>query len=292
MIWLSLLFLSTVSFAAPEPSLPDFCVSSLSALPGKHNQQELKDACSHAQMLDSCVSEKGVRIFHIDKAAKAGSKDPKKILVFALIHGDEYPSGSVARSWLERLTAIEPRNTWRIVPILNPDGLHNHTRMNAHGVDLNRNFPTKDWDTNALKYWAKATKRDKRRYPGPSAGSEKETRCAMRQIEEYKPDLILSIHTPYGVLDFDGPKIPPPDYHHIPWKNLGNYPGSLGRYMWVDRSKPTLTIELQSKGVVEQLEAFDRLQDVTGDIASRSLKVLKGKDKSKAPPPKDGKKAP
>ncbi len=278
MTFLFFLLLTSTAFAE---NLSDFCVSSLKALPGKTKNGELAAACAKAAQLESCVSEKGVRIFHYDRAARATEKEPKKILVFALVHGDEFPSGSVARSWIERLGLIEPRNSWRVVPILNPDGLKNKTRMNANGVDVNRNFPTKDWDEKALKYWEKETKKDPRRYPGKSAASEKETICALAHIDDFQPDLILSIHTPYGVLDFDGPKIAPPNFPRIPWKNLGNYPGSLGRYMWVDKSKPTLTIELHGKGVVEKLEEFDRLQDITGDIAIKSEKILRSKDKKK-----------
>lgn len=269
------LLLSSLAYADDPVSLETLCFDSLKALEGKSKLEALKDACSQAKMLDGCTSEKGERIFHYDKAAKEGEKDSKRILVFSLVHGDEFPSGSVARSWMERLTTIEPRNHWRVVPILNPDGLKAKTRYNANGVDINRNFPTKDWDEKALQYWEKHTKKDKRRYPGASAASEKETRCAIAHIDDFNPDLILSIHTPYGVLDFDGPKIPPPNFPHIPWKSLGNYPGSLGRYMWVDRSKPTLTIELHGNKVAEKLEKFDRLQDITGDIAIKTEKILK-----------------
>lgn len=284
---ISLLFLilSTVVFAETESpaekSLSDFCVESLKALPGKSRIEELKQACSQAAMLPSCVSEKGVRIFHYDKAAKGGEKEPKKILVFALMHGDEFPSGSVARSWMERLSTIEPRNSWRVVPIVNPDGLKNKTRYNANGVDVNRNFPSKDWDEKALSYWEKRTKKDKRRFPGNKAASEKETICSIAHIDEFDPDLILSIHTPYNVLDFDGPKIKAPAFAGMPWKTLGTYPGSLGRYMWADRLKPTLTIELSGTGVAEKLERFDKLQDITGDIAIKSEKILKDQDEEK-----------
>jgi hypothetical protein len=291
---LSLLSFSSVTFAdtvtktdtsvnAPQVSIPDLCVSSLKSLPGKNNEEALVAACKNATMLPSCVSTKGVPIFQIDH--QSSTPEARKILVFALIHGDEFPSGSVARSWLERLTKIPTRNHWRIIPVLNPDGVKNKTRYNANGVDLNRNFPTKDWDGQALKYWEQKTKKDKRRYPGPSAASEVETRCAMAEIDDYKPDLILSIHTPYGVLDFDGPKIEIPKFPHIPWKSLGNYPGSLGRFMWVDRSKPILTIELQEKGVTEQLTKYDQLQDISGDIAIRSEKVIQKQQKEKQPKP-------
>ncbi len=261
----------------PEQSLAELCVASLKSLPGKTKEAALVEACKDAAAINGCVSTKGIPIFHVDHQSTA--KDARKILVIALIHGDEFPSGSVARSWMERLSSIPTRNHWRIIPVLNPDGVKNKTRYNANGIDLNRNFPTKDWDQQALKYWAQKMKKDKRRYPGEKAASETETRCAMAEIEDYKPDLILSIHTPYGVLDFDGPKIEIPKFAHIPWKSLGNYPGSLGRYMWVDRSKPILTIELQEKGVTEQLTKYDQLQDISGDIAIRSEKVIQKQQK-------------
>jgi murein peptide amidase A len=284
-LYFLLFALSHPAFAQTPPSLSEVCVAELKSLPGKPKEAELKAACETAAQLPACVSEKGERIFHYDKKSKEGEKDPKKILVFSLIHGDELPSGVVARSWMERLTTIEPRNSWRVVPVLNPDGVKNKTRVNANGVDLNRNFPSKDWEEKAIQYWEKHTKKDKRRNPGTKPGSEKETLCAIAHIDDFNPDMILSIHTPYNMLDFDGPKIPPPAFKHLPWKNLGTYPGSLGRYMWVDRSKPTLTIELSGNDVPEQLEEFDKLQDITGDIAIKAEKILKKQDKKPAPKP-------
>jgi len=284
-LYFLLFALSHPTFAQTPLSLSEFCVAELKSLPGKPKEAELKSACETAAQLPACVSEKGERIFHYDKKSKEGEKDPKKILVFSLIHGDELPSGVVARSWMERLTTIEPRNSWRVVPVLNPDGVKNKTRVNANGVDLNRNFPSKDWEEKAIQYWEKHTKKDKRRNPGTKPASEKETICAIAHIDDFNPDMILSIHTPYNMLDFDGPKIPPPAFKHLPWKNLGTYPGSLGRYMWVDRSKPTLTIELSGNDVPEQLEEFDKLQDITGDIAIKAEKILKKQDKKPAPKP-------
>jgi len=284
-IFLLLLAIARPAVAQTPLSLTDLCIAELKSLPGKPKEAELKTACESAAQLPVCVSEKGERIFHYDKKSKEGEKDPKKILVFSLIHGDEFPSGVVARSWMERLTTIEPRNSWRVVPVLNPDGVKNKTRVNANGIDINRNFPSKDWEEKAIQYWDKHTKKDKRRNPGTKPGSEKETLCAIAHIDDFNPDMILSIHTPYNMLDFDGPKIPPPAFKHLPWKNLGTYPGSLGRYMWVDRSKPTLTIELSGNDVPEQLEEFDKLQDITGDIVLKAEKILKKQDKKPAPKP-------
>ena len=260
---------------AADSSLPELCFQELKALPGKTKDAELHAACAKATQLSSCESEKGVPIFHTDLPARASEKNPRKILVFALIHGDELSSGSLARSWMERLTKVEPRNQWRLVPILNPDGLKTRTRTNANGVDVNRNFPTSDWQTDALKYWEKTLKRDPRRFPGKAPNTEKETKCAIAHIDDFKPDLILSVHQPYNVLDFDGPKITPKKFADIPWKRLGNYAGSLGRYMWVDRSKPILTIELGSRSVADRLDQFAPLQDITGDIAIQAEREMK-----------------
>ena len=109
----------------------------------------------------------------------------KRILVMSLIHGDEIPAGSVARAWMTRLERISPRNTWRVIPVANPDGVKARTRMNANGVDLNRNFPSKDWDKFALNRWKTKKRSDPRRYPGPSMASEIETQCLMSLMEDF-----------------------------------------------------------------------------------------------------------
>ena len=218
--------------------------------------------CEKVKVLDGCKSIQGTPIFYYEKTGTA--KAPKHILAKALIHGDETEAGVVAREWMIRLNKIDPRNTWRVIPIANPDGLKAHTRYNSNGVDLNRNFPTGNWEKDAIAYWKKNAHSDKRRYPGPSAASEPETKCLMSQFEDFKPDFIISVHTPLGVLDLDGPKIKPPNFKPLPWQSLGNFPGSLGRYMWKDRNIPVLTIELKQD---QELEKFDQLQDISGTIA-------------------------
>src|SRR3954463_9515633 len=63
----------------------------------------------------------------------------KRLLVFGMIHGNEPAGRAIAR----KLAATAPPpglDVW-VVQDLNPDGLAAGTRGNAHGVDLNRNFP-------------------------------------------------------------------------------------------------------------------------------------------------------
>ncbi len=228
----------------------------------------LEAACERMKKLPICVSKEGRTIGHINFDTQSNdARAQKRILVFGLIHGDEPLAGEMAIEWAERLfklrgEKIEARNSWRVVPMLNPDGLERKTRMNASGVDLNRNFPTRDWSADATEYWKKNGKSDPRRFPGDKAGSEIETQCAIAHIKDFKPDFIVSVHTPYHVLDFDGPKMSFPKYKDLPWRALGNFPGSLGRYMWRDYSIPVLTVELGTTMV----DAAN-LQDIVGTFA-------------------------
>ena len=248
---------------------PAKCEEILGTLP-KTFDVNLAAICKESKLQKGCQSEKAVPIFHLDRATTVANA--KRILVFSLVHGDEPESGVVANMWMDRLMRIEPRSHWRIVPVLNPDGYATNSRLNSKGVDLNRNFPTTDWDSLALDAWDKKAKKDPRRYPGVSSASESETKCAMSHIEEFKPDFVIAIHTPYGLLDFDGPKNLNFPKSFLPWISLGHFPGSLGRYMWADRSVPVLTIELTGKDSLKSLAELDRLQDVSGTLAIQATK--------------------
>lgn len=257
--------LSFVS-AKAEKNIQQLCSNELKKFSGPVEEKSLKAACQRVEVLKGCESVEGRPIFHYDR--KGNQNNPQRILAKALIHGDELPAGSVGRSWMARLEGIDPRNTWRVIPIANPDGLKRQTRFNSRGVDLNRNFPTEDWEVQAVDYWKKKYNSDPRRYPGSGPASEPETKCLIKHFEDFKPDFIISIHTPLGVLDFDGPKLKnPPQFSPLPWISLGNFPGSLGRYMWKDRNIPVLTIELKGETGLKTLEEFDRLQDISGTVA-------------------------
>jgi murein tripeptide amidase MpaA len=100
-----------------------------------------------------------------------------RVLVIGGIHGDELSSASVALHWI-LLAQAEPNQThWRFIPALNPDGLFNQParRVNANGVDLNRNFPTPNWEREAIAYWEKRTRKDPRRWPGRRCSSSSPT---------------------------------------------------------------------------------------------------------------------
>lgn len=175
-----------------------------------------------------------------------------RVLVLGGIHGDEMSSSALVFHWIA-LAQIAPADMpdpihWRFIPTLNPDGLFSRPskRVNANGVDLNRNFPTPNWARDARVYWESRTRKDARRWPGPRALSEPESQFFLEQMNSFKPNLIVSVHAPYGVLDFDGPSVPPSKLGRLYLDQVGIFPGSLGNYGGVHKGIPVVTIELPS----------------------------------------------
>ena len=207
-----------------------------------------RELCEAAQLqASSARSVKGQTIWVRDvKPDHAGLR----VLVVGAIHGDELSSAAVALHWIKQATQTPldapQRIHWRFVPMLNPDGVLNRppSRVNANGVDLNRNFPTPNWARDAKIYWEKRTGKDPRRYPGAKPLSEPESRFLHEEMQGFKPNLIVSIHAPYGVLDFDGPSVPPSRLGRLYLDQVGIFPGSLGNYGGVHKGVPVVTIEL------------------------------------------------
>jgi protein MpaA len=85
-----------------------------------------------------------------------------------------------------------------LLPNLNPDGLAFGTRANAHGVDLNRNFPS---------MWKRFGEPGVE-YSGMRPLSEPETRAARSLILRIRPRLTIWFHQPQSVVRAWGPSIP------------------------------------------------------------------------------------
>lgn len=161
-------------------------------------------------------------------------------------------------------------NNLLFIPCLNPDGLSKNTRTNSNGVDLNRNFPTKNWGKNEGE---NATCDDctTAYYGGKSPASEVETQFVINVIEKYSPKLILTIHAPYKVVNYDGPakEIAEKISEIIGYPAEGSIgyptPGSFGTYCGVERNIPTITLELDEDASLEALhpkmfEIFEELK--------------------------------
>jgi len=182
-----------------------------------------------------------------------GRKPIGRVLLIGGTHGDEYAAVSIVFKWMKTLDKYHSGMFhWHVVPLLNPDGLLLHrpsVRLNDHGVDLNRNMPSPDWYRKTAAYW-KSRHFDPRRYPGTAPLSEPESRWLFEEIRSFKPDAIVSVHAPYGLLDFDGPPEGPRDIGYLHLKLIGVYPGSLGNFAGIQHDIPVITAELPHAGIM------------------------------------------
>jgi protein MpaA len=121
-------------------------------------------------------------------------------LVFAGIHGEEPETTFALSRALRHLS--EPSQGCAVVLAANPDGLIRGTRGNARGVDLNRNFPTRDWQSDPVPHRATMEEpRDVLLSPGAEPGSEAETQALIGLIEELEPQTAIALHAPLACID-------------------------------------------------------------------------------------------
>src|SRR5205085_877734 len=99
-------------------------------------------------------------------------RSPRKVLVVGCIHGTECAGTAVVRL-LARARPPTGTDLW-LVPNLDPDGYAAGTRQNAHGVDLNRNFPA---------MWTPIGRRGSLQWPGPPPFSEPVTATARPMLQ-------------------------------------------------------------------------------------------------------------
>ena len=112
-------------------------------------------------------------------AYERGDRSAPATLVVGVIHGTE-PAGLAVIAQLRRMPLPPHVHLW-LVPAANPDGLAAGTRQNAHGVDLNRNWPAAWVHTDVS---------------GPRPLSEPENRAMRTFILRIKPKLTIWYHQP------------------------------------------------------------------------------------------------
>lgn len=200
-------------------------------------------------------SVKGKPILEAFFPAEALTGQTPRVLFIGGIHGDEYASVSVTFKWLNGLRE-EGAGTidWLFLPLANPDGLlqRRSSRVNANKVDLNRNFTPAAGFPDPYQHWKTKAYKRSRYYPGKQPLSEPESQVIHQLIDEYQPDIIVSVHAPHGLVDFDGSErvTPPRKLGPLRLRQLGTYPGSLGNYGWFSEGIPVVTIELPYAGIM------------------------------------------
>ncbi|NOX57575.1 MAG: murein peptide amidase A [Planctomycetes bacterium] len=159
------------------------------------------------------------------------------VLIVATIHGDESAGTPLVRRLAQEIADNPKLAKGRrvlMLPVVNPDGYVNNSRFNAHGVDLNRNFPSDNFD------------------PTPRHGRvplcEPESRAIYDLIKKYRPRRIVSIHQPIACIDYDGPAADLAAtmgmHTNLPVRRIGSRPGSLGSYAGLTLDTPIVTLEL------------------------------------------------
>lgn len=170
-------------------------------------------------------------------------RGPRRVLWIGGIHGDER-EGSIATRELPHAFAETPGAatmvTLTILEDANPDGSVNKTRANANRVDLNRNYPAKNF------------------VAGPDHGrhplDQPEAQVLHDLIQNERPHLVIVAHSWRNdhFVNFDGPAQQLAElfarqsgYRVKPSDKIAPTPGSLGS--WVGRTLgiPILTLEYE-----------------------------------------------
>jgi len=175
-----------------------------------------------------------------------GNEHHNNTLIIGVFHGDE-PQG---KDLIDMYISNYPNTKLLMIPCLNPDGMQKKQRTNASNVDLNRNFPTKNWQLSEHNEY----------YGGKSPASEPETTFLIDVVEEYKPKRILTLHAPYKIVNYDGnaielaKKVSEITGYPIE-ENIGYpTPGSFGTWAGLEKNIPTITLELDDNAKISELK--------------------------------------
>lgn len=204
-----------------------------------------------SEILGRSAGGHDLELFHL------GPDKTRPLIFLGGVHGDEPEGSTIVWDFIE--FADKHLSTFKsqvlAIPAYNPDGLKKNERVNASGVDLNRNFPARDWSPEA---------RAPRYYPGPFAASEPETKALVSLLKKTKPFLMVHFHTYLPQINYTGPKSKKwaeflaKDYGHPVTEDIGYpTPGSLGQYCYLELDLPCVCVELPEQ--VERTKAWTML---------------------------------
>lgn len=194
----------------------------------------------------------------------------RRVLLIGGIHGDEtegtYTTAQLPQAFL--MSGLAESATLVLIEDANPDGRAARTRLNAHGVDINRNFPASNFDPTDTTYGG---------YPL----SQPESRVVFETVNRFRPDLVIVLHSWVNdsFLNFDGPARGLAESFSatsgVPIRESRSFaptPGSLGSYFGRDRGIPILTVEVRRGSAPEVVWARLRealLQAIAGESAEK-----------------------
>jgi protein MpaA len=195
-------------------------------------------------------------------------------LYIGAMEGNEQNSSKLLSQWISNVDANPDRipayRTIVIIPTINPDGFAADNRLNADGIDLNRNFPANNWQTEVTEPTAPTVwTNDGGAYPL----SEPESQALANYFTANLPRLTLTMHSHGGIVEANdvGDSIALgaqyaslAGYEAIPTYAIGNFfdyttTGAFEDWVNDKFSLPVLEVELES---------------ATSDEYSRNLSAL------------------
>ena len=175
------------------------------------------------------------------KAFRSNLKGNDYVYLLGGTHGDEVEGVYVLQKlfdWLKETAEVETPLV--ILPILNVDGYRSGTRVNAHGVDLNRNYPTSSWSSEF---------KENKYNPGPAPLSEPENLYLDKIFQKYPPRIIFSFHSWKPLVNYNGRCLDVAEFisRHNDYEIADDVgyptPGSLGTYGPEKLQSPVITFE-------------------------------------------------
>ena len=177
---------TTINVTTAAPTSTSRAVTSSTAPPATLPAQ----AVVEQRTIGTSVGGRAIVALHKPGSTQAAHR----VLVVGEIHGEE-PAGRTVVAQLVAMHIPESVDLW-LIPTVNPDGGAIGRRTNDHGVDLNRNFPTR-WEAPG----GPNTSNEHNSGSGPA--SEPETQGVMAFIASVHPDVTIWYHQPYHWVDCD-----------------------------------------------------------------------------------------
>lgn len=202
------------------------------------------------------------------RAYRSETKGSKYCYLISGIHGDEVEGVFVLSKLFDELKQNDDLDIpLIIIPVLNVDGHRNGIRVNAHGVDLNRNFNSSNWSqsSSAPRY-----------FPGTSPQTEPEGLFLCQLFHKFHPHLVVSIHSWKPMVNYDGKGGLEfanilATYNGYDVKETVGYdtPGSLGAFVPEKYNCPVLTLECPT------VESGASLQEIWNQNKEGLFQLLK-----------------